>query len=100
MHMFHYDKKFAICEQDVEEYKFIRLSVNEQEVTETIHLFITLSNELKTMLLNSFQIITVERYNEIKNFAQSFVYGKLTDDETPNYDLIKSFIELQSLFGQ
>lgn len=39
---------------------------------------------------------------EINNFVQkirTIVDGKFADDYTPNYDLIKSFIELNTLFN-
>ena len=47
-----------------------------------------------------YDTITHEELQKFIAKASAIVYGKFADEETPNYDIINSFIELAQMFDQ
>ena len=57
--------------------------------------------DILDMRLPANKIASVITHLELQKFVakvSAIIYGKFSDNDTPNYDLIKSFIELAEMF--
>ena len=71
-------------------------------VTATFYGVDLLEIDMKNFSMKGVNCIEYATREEINNFVQkirTIVDGKFADECTPNYDLIKSFIELNTLFN-
>lgn len=71
-------------------------------VTATFYNVEIIETSIYNFSMKGIQCIEYASREEINNFVQkirTIVDGKFADECTPNYDLIKSFIELNSLFN-